>query len=96
MATRIRLLSRSSDGQYIFTTFARDCMPSNGYAILSHTWGHDEVLYDDICNDAARKKDGWKKVQFCADQAQADNLQYFWLDTCCIDKSSSAELSEGK
>ncbi|KAH8689731.1 hypothetical protein GQ44DRAFT_587350, partial [Phaeosphaeriaceae sp. PMI808] len=35
-----------------------------------------------------------KKIRFCGEQARRDNLQYFWIDTCCIDKSSSSELSE--
>ncbi|KAF1830511.1 HET-domain-containing protein, partial [Decorospora gaudefroyi] len=36
---------------------------------------------------------GYKKIRFCGDQAQQDGLQYFWVDTCCIDKSDKAELS---
>jgi hypothetical protein len=39
-------------------------------------------------------KSGYKKVGFCAQQAADDGLQYFWVDSCCIDKSSSAELQE--
>lgn len=95
-ATRIRLLSRSADGQHTFTTFAKGCMPTNGYAILSHAWGADEVLYGDICNNTATatttKTEGWKTVEFCASQAQADGLQYFWPNTCCIDKRSLVEV----
>ncbi|RGP64842.1 beta transducin [Fusarium longipes] len=41
-----------------------------------------------------RRKKGFKKIQLCAEQAKRDDLQYCWVDTCCIDKSSSAELSE--
>jgi hypothetical protein len=37
---------------------------------------------------------GYKKILFCATQATNDGLQYFWIDTCCIDKSNNAELSE--
>jgi hypothetical protein len=64
------------------------------YAILSHTWGHDdqEVTYRDIQQGTGEHKDGWQKLRFCRDQAKRDGLQYFWIDTCCIDKSSSAEL----
>jgi hypothetical protein len=36
----------------------------------------------------------FKKIQFCAEQAATDGLHYFWVDTCCIDKSSSAEMTE--
>ncbi|KAF1828673.1 HET-domain-containing protein [Decorospora gaudefroyi] len=35
---------------------------------------------------------GYKKIRFCGEQAQLDGLQYFWVDTCCIDKSDKAEL----
>lgn len=35
----------------------------------------------------------WRKIQFCAKQAAADGLQYFWVDTCCIDKKNAVELS---
>jgi hypothetical protein len=66
------------------------------YAILSHTWGHsdDEVTYQDLQNDTARDKKGYNKLIFCGNQALKDGLQYFWIDTCCINKHSSAELSE--
>ena len=72
------------------------------YAILSHTWGADgeEVTFKDLMegsgkNEAShKKKAGYKKIEFCKKQAASDNLQHFWVDTCCIDKSSSTELSE--
>jgi hypothetical protein len=40
-----------------------------------------------------KKIPGYKKIRFCGEQAQQDGLQYFWVDTCCIDKSDKAELS---
>jgi archaellum biogenesis ATPase FlaH len=40
-----------------------------------------------------KKTAGYKKIRFCGEQAQQDGLQYFWVDTCCIDKSDKAELS---
>ncbi|KAI1118298.1 hypothetical protein F5Y14DRAFT_438694 [Nemania sp. NC0429] len=66
------------------------------YAILSHTWGADdeEVTLWDILNDGGKEKAGYKKIRFCAEQARRDGLRYFWVDSCCIDKSSSAELTE--
>jgi hypothetical protein len=64
------------------------------YAILSHTWGPEEVTYDDIRADTGSNKRGYQKILFCGQQAARDGLQYFWVDTCCIDKSNSAELSE--
>jgi hypothetical protein len=39
-------------------------------------------------------KTGFDKIRFCGEQARRDGLHYFWVDTCCIDKSSSAELAE--
>lgn len=64
------------------------------YAILSHCWEDDEVLYQDIVNDTARDRKGYEKISNFCDVAARDGFQYAWIDTCCIDKSSSAELSE--
>jgi hypothetical protein len=64
------------------------------YAILSHTWGNDEVLFEDMKNGTADQKAGYSKVHSCCSRAAADGYSYVWIDTCCIDKSSSAELSE--
>ncbi|KAK0646894.1 heterokaryon incompatibility protein-domain-containing protein [Cercophora newfieldiana] len=67
------------------------------YAILSHTWGEDEVLFRDVCDGlrpGTTDKLGWAKVRFSCEQAISDGYDHVWIDTCCIDKSSSAELSE--
>lgn len=68
------------------------------YAILSHRWGlaADEVSFEDFKGDLtlARQKKGYRKVEGCCIQALKDKLNYAWIDSCCIDKSSSAELSE--
>jgi hypothetical protein len=65
------------------------------YAILSHTWGDDEVSLKDIQDvNAASRKEGFKKIDFCCKQAKEENFEWVWVDTCCIDKTSSAELSE--
>lgn len=67
------------------------------YAILSHTWGEQEVTFQDFQDlEQAQKKAGFNKILQCCDQAWKDGLEWAWVDTCCIDKSSSAELSEGK
>lgn len=64
------------------------------YAILSHTWGQWEFSFNDFQEGAARSKLGFAKIEaFCAVAASA-GFTYGWVDTCCIDKSSSAELSE--
>ncbi|KAK4152984.1 heterokaryon incompatibility protein-domain-containing protein [Chaetomidium leptoderma] len=65
------------------------------YAILSHTWDEDEVTFQDMADlDAARKKKGFAKIEQCCRQAVRDAFDWAWIDTCCIDKTSSAELSE--
>jgi hypothetical protein len=127
-----------------------------GYAILSHRWEVDEVLFEDveekpeaqeirnlqkrleeterkldalyrmirkeaqteegpdtvmsglqhsstvetsqtstrIHDSQATKKKGWAKVLSCCKIAEGFGISYVWIDTCCIDKSSSTELSE--
>lgn len=64
------------------------------YVILSHTWGDDEVLFADIENGTANRRKGYEKVLNCCKKAKLDGFEWVWIDTCCIDKSSSAELSE--
>ncbi|KAK4553284.1 hypothetical protein LTR86_009584 [Recurvomyces mirabilis] len=64
------------------------------YAILSHTWHHDEVLYEDVLSGEVVTKQGYSKIYHACKQALADDLPYLWADTCCIDKRSSAELQE--
>ncbi|KAF2818545.1 HET-domain-containing protein [Ophiobolus disseminans] len=65
------------------------------YAILSHTWEEgQEVTFDDLKHGHAKEKAGYKKLELCARQAAQDGWKYFWVDTCCIDKSNSTELSE--
>ncbi|KAF2194001.1 HET-domain-containing protein, partial [Zopfia rhizophila CBS 207.26] len=50
--------------------------------------------FKDLVEGTGKSKVGYGKIRFCGRQAANDGLQYFWVDTCCIDKSSSAELSE--
>ncbi|KAG4431647.1 hypothetical protein IFR05_012870 [Cadophora sp. M221] len=58
-------------------------------------WGTDEVTFKDLTDGTNKgKAGGYGKIQFCGEQARRDGLKYFWVDICCIDKSSSAELSE--
>lgn len=90
----IRLLQRKPDGEIVFREPTYSDIPT--YAILSHTWGKDEVFFQDMETNAdmnkTMSKTGWEKIQFCAEQAAADGLQYFWIDTCCIDKRNLVEL----
>lgn len=74
--------------------FFGDQIPS--YAILSHTWGknHEEVHFDKLGPKNKQKKHGYQKIKYLCQQAAKDGLRWAWCDTCCINKSSSAELSE--
>ncbi|ETS86735.1 hypothetical protein PFICI_00563 [Pestalotiopsis fici W106-1] len=95
----MRLLQLGAAGELTLTKdLARDIPP---YAILSHTWGSedDEVTLQDLLmetrKDASwRQTSGYQKILFCGQQAKLDDIEYFWVDTCCIDKTSSAELTE--
>src|ERR1700760_1972177 len=75
--------------------FSEDTIPR--YAILSHTWEKQEVSFRAIQDpnpNVARNLKGYSKVRDSCKQALADSFTYIWIDTCCIDKGSSAELSE--
>lgn len=67
------------------------------YAILSHTWGDEEVTFRDMSSGsmaALTRKEGYAKIRETCRLAHDQGLENVWIDTCCIDKSSSAELSE--
>lgn len=65
------------------------------YAILSHTWGEDEVTFDIMSDKTARVKlKGWSKVESCCRRAFADGWEWVWMDTCCINKVDTTELGE--
>lgn len=90
----MRLLQVDENGEFSLTDDLIDNIPP--YAILSHTWGkdHEEVNFKDLTIGPRVTKSGYKKLRFCAEQALRDGLLHFWVDTCCIDKSNSAELQE--
>ncbi|CAN9246719.1 unnamed protein product [Alternaria alternata] len=91
----MRLLQATSDNDFSLVEYFDDIPP---HAILSHTWGadHEEVTFKDIYKGKGKgkTKPGYEKLRFCAAQAARDGFKFFWVDTCCIDKGSSAELSE--
>ncbi|KAK3047990.1 hypothetical protein LTR09_010665 [Extremus antarcticus] len=67
------------------------------YAVLSHTWSKfadDEVLLADVQNGTARSKPAFPKLWTAIEKARLDGYGWLWDDTCCIDKTSSVELSE--
>ncbi|KAI0686532.1 heterokaryon incompatibility protein-domain-containing protein [Earliella scabrosa] len=78
---------------YEVKEFSNNLRPSE-YAILSHVWGDEEITFADMLDlKQARKRKGWSKLErFCYIAAQ-DGFQWVWDDTCCINKSSSAEFS---
>jgi len=91
----MRFLERKSDGELSLTEYTDEDVPT--YAILSHTWAannSEEVNFQDLEAGTGKGKAGWKKIEFCADQAAVDGLRYSWVDTCCIDRKNAVELSE--
>jgi hypothetical protein len=71
------------------------------YVILSHRWDEGEILFEDVLgeplnsdNNPAKTKRGFTKVLGTCKLAASDGFQWVWIDSCCIDKSSSAELQE--
>jgi hypothetical protein len=64
------------------------------YAILSHTWEEEEVTFSDMAKRSRKKMRGYAKIRMTCTLAADAGIQYAWVDTCCIDKSSSAELTE--
>jgi hypothetical protein len=64
------------------------------YAILSHRWDSEEVSFLDLKSGKGRDMFGFGKIKGCCAQAASEGWRYVWIDSCCIDKSSSAELSE--
>ncbi|KAL8288226.1 hypothetical protein RB597_000360 [Gaeumannomyces tritici] len=71
--------------------------PDGGYAIFSHKWGPEEVTFQDMTQldeSTLRGKAGYAKVENVCRIAREMGLQHVWIDTCCIDKASSAEVSQ--
>ncbi|KAE9976979.1 hypothetical protein EG328_002306 [Venturia inaequalis] len=66
------------------------------YAILSHTWGEEEITFEDVKRgkNYFENKKGYTKLEGCCRQAREDGYKWVWIDTCCIDKSNSVELAE--
>jgi hypothetical protein len=87
------LLSRSDHGGYRLTEFYNegDVPP---YAILSHRCLQPdaaEPTFNDLREGLGQEKLGYQKIEFCGEQAERDGIEYFWVDTCCINKESHNE-----
>lgn len=88
----MRLLKNSPDGDFELVSVSDEDPPP--YAILSHTWAEgQEITYYELVSGTGKNKAGYDKLRFCVDRAAKDLLQYSWVDTCCIDKSTSNEIS---
>ena len=92
----IRLINTST---LRLASFLGDQTPN--YAILSHTWKHgEEISFQDMLSISenphhpAIQRSGYEKIVKICQQARNDGIAYAWVDTCCMDKTSSAELSE--
>ncbi|RDX44676.1 HET-domain-containing protein [Lentinus brumalis] len=75
------------------------CFNSNErvrYAILSHVWDNNEQTFQQVqalqhSGGLAQASD---KIRNFCEFARKRGYEWVWVDTCCIDKMSSAELSE--
>lgn len=92
----MRLLQLSDDGILSQTKDLVVAHTIPPYAILSHTWGADtdEVTFEDLSKGTGQHKPGYEKIKFCGERAKQDDLQYFWIDSCCINKANYTELSQ--
>jgi hypothetical protein len=86
---KMRLINTST---LTLEIFLGEAVPD--YAILSHRWNDVEVSFQDLQDGEGEKMAAYSKIQRCCAQAQLDGWQYAWIDSCCIDKTSSAEYDE--
>ncbi|KAE8131019.1 ankyrin repeat-containing domain protein [Aspergillus pseudotamarii] len=91
---RLLKTTKSEVGAFEIELFTDDQLQYLPYAILSHTWGPDEVTLQNINEPVVKSWKGYKKIEECCSMAHEMGYEYVWIDTCCIDKTSSAELSE--
>lgn len=89
----MRLLNTTSTSLKLETFYDVSIPP---YAILSHRWEAEEVTFQDLTSKSVSFLAGYPKLMGCIKQAASEGWQWIWVDTCCIDKTSSAELSEAE
>jgi hypothetical protein len=77
-----------------FEEFFEDACPD--YVVFSHNWGtvEEEVTYSDLLNGRKRDTTGYAKIISLCAKTVEHKYSWVWVDTCCIDKNSSAELTE--
>ena len=90
----MRLLQRNDTGGFSLININNNKI--HPYGILSHTWLADteEPTFEDLTKGTGEEKRGYEKIRFCGEQARQHGLQYFWVDTCCINKENEDELSQ--
>jgi hypothetical protein len=75
----MRLIECHSTGGYRLTKdlLGDDEIPP--YGILSHTWQHgEEVTFNEMTEGNGKTKSGYRKIEFCMQQANRDGLDYAW------------------
>jgi Heterokaryon incompatibility protein (HET) len=85
----MRLLFRDVDGKYRLKSFEDDDeIPPK--VTLSHTWLADkeEPTFKDLIEGTGGEKLGYDKIRLCGQQVKQDGPEYFWVDTCCINKEN--------
>ncbi|KAK1703949.1 hypothetical protein BDP67DRAFT_355712, partial [Colletotrichum lupini] len=86
----MRLLSTETKKFEVF-----DLENAPPYAVLSHLWEHDEVLFQDLRDgQMLRPRAGLRKIDAACLVAQERMLRYIWIDTSCVDIESESERSE--
>lgn len=85
----MRLIHTTS---HVLVEFVGGSIPP--YAILSHTWAEEEVPFMRPGEPWPTTLKGYQKIAQSCRQARERWLDWVWIDCCCIDKSSGAELSE--
>ncbi|KAI1740014.1 hypothetical protein F4680DRAFT_130831 [Xylaria scruposa] len=75
----------------------------DGYAILSHCWiSNPEIVYQALPKHIEELRYGKRplsspavdKIHGACETARKEGYKWMWIDTCCIDKSSTQELRE--
>ena len=68
--------------------------PPSKYVVLSHVWGKDEKTFQDLRAATQKTAFEFRKIFHSCKHARLDGFEWMWIDTCCIDKTNSVELSE--
>jgi hypothetical protein len=92
-SSAMRLINTDPERMVLKDFFGTNVPP---YATLSHCWGsvEDEITFQQFQAGQNRGSSGHQKIVECCRLARSQGLDWAWVDTCCIDKTSSAELSE--